>query len=158
MPTNKSLHREELLGEGICRPEECSIYRFWRSHNPQFSTGCCCCFRITWGRAGSSCTWEFTFRRRFSPCSRAPLCSEATVTSSSPLGLLGDWHFLPLSFISHLICKVVRRYRRFLLISLLQGAPSRASAARASGAWGTVLSYKKEMQTFTGDPMFAAQY
>lgn len=50
-----------------------------------------------------------------------------------------------------LICKVVRRYRRFLLLllSVLWGA---------SGAWGTILSYKQEMQTFTGDPGFGAQY
>lgn len=143
--------RRELLGEGIWRPEERSIYRLWRSHNPQFSTGWWCCLRSTWGRAGSSYTIEFTFRSRFSACSRAPLCSEATVTSSSPLGLMGGWHFLSLSFISSLICKVVRRYRRFLLLllSVLWGA---------SGAWGTILSYKQEMQTFTGDPGFGAQY
>lgn len=65
--------RRELLGEGIWRPEERSIYRLWRSHNPQFSTGWWCCLRSTWGRAGSSYTIEFTFRSRFSACSRALL-------------------------------------------------------------------------------------
>lgn len=81
-----------------------------------------------------------------------PLCPEATVTSSPPLGPLKGWHFLPLSFISSLICKVVRRYR-LLFVSLLWHFPP-----GAAHAWGAVLSYRQEMQTFTGDPEIGAQH
>lgn len=65
-----------------------------------------------------------------------PLCFEATVTSSPPLGPLEGWYFLPLSFISSLICKVVRRYR-LLVVSLLRRVPP-----GVAHAWGAVLSYK----------------
>lgn len=72
--------------------------------------------------------------------------------SSSPLGSLGGWHPFPLSFVSGFICKVVRRYWCFL-IRLLRGVFFSASAAGGASPWGGVLSYKRTMQTCTGDAM-----
>lgn len=94
------------------------------------------------------CTFYSLFHQMLQKTEIVPLCLEATVTSSSPLGPLEGWHFLPLSFISSLICKVVRRYR-LLLIRLPRGAPSSASAAHQAYARGTVLSCRQEMQMFT---------
>lgn len=79
-----------------------------------------------------------------------PFRPGTTETSSSPLGFLGGWHPFPLSFVSGFICKVVRRYGCFL-IRLLRSVFSGASAAGGASPWGGVLSYKRTMQTFTGD-------
>lgn len=79
-------------------------------------------------------------------------CLEITETSFSPFRPVGGWHPFPLSFIFGFICKVVRRYGCFL-IAFLRANSSRSSAAGWAYSWGTVLSYKWKIQTFTGNTL-----